>query len=472
MVTGPGVRSGSPYDGGLKGGGVMDVPDVRYVQTDDGVNVAYQVFGEGAVDLVFVWGWVSNVDLIWDEPRCARFLHQLGSFCRVISFDKRGTGLSDPVDVGHPPHVETRVDDLRAVMDAAGCRRVAVLGFSEGGATALMFAAAHPDRVSSLVLYGAFPRVAWAEDYPWGETREESLRRWVDPLKSGAVPRPEELFPEGVRDAATRRWLHRYLLNSASPAMALALLRMNSRLDVRDVLPAVRVPTLVLHRTHDVAVPVDHARYMAEHIPDARLVEYPGFDHWPWFGNDVSDDVVQRIERHITGSVSTPAPDRVLATVLFVDIVGSTRRLAEVGDREWQASWSTFRDIAGGAVKRGHGELVKWTGDGMLAVFSAPGRALRCAATIVEDVARLGLQVRCGAHTGEIQQTGDDIAGITVHTAARISDTAQAGEVLVSQTVVDIVGGSGLTFRDRGAHDLPGIPRSWRLHALDGTAGR
>jgi pimeloyl-ACP methyl ester carboxylesterase len=448
----------------------MEVPEVRYVRTTDDVNIAYQVFGEGAVDLVFVWGWVSNVDLIWDDPRCARFLHQLGSFCRVISFDKRGTGLSDPVDAGHPPHVDTRVDDLRAVMDAAASRRAAVLGFSEGGGTAVMFAAAHPDRVSSLVLYGAFPRASWAEDYPWGETREETRRRWVKPLTSGELPRPEELFPDGVQDPATRRWLRRYLSNSASPAMAMALLRMNGRLDVRSILPAVRVPTLVLHRTHDVAVPVDHARYLAEHIPGATLVEYPGADHWPWFGNDVSDDMLRRIERHVTGSVSAPAPDRVLATVLFVDIVGSTRRLAEVGDRDWQASWSTFRDIATSAVERGHGELVKWTGDGMLATFAAPGRAVRCASAVVEDVERLGLQVRCGVHTGEIQRTSDDIAGITVHTAARISDTAQAGEVLVSQTVVDIVGGSGLQFCDRGEHTLVGISRPWRLHALDGAA--
>jgi pimeloyl-ACP methyl ester carboxylesterase len=446
----------------------MEVPEVRYVRTDDGVNVAYQVFGDGVVDLVFVWGWVSNIDLIWDEPRSARFLHRLGSFCRVISFDKRGTGLSDPVDVGDPPHVDTRVDDIRAVMDAAGCRQAAVLGFSEGGGTAVMFAAAHPDRVSSLVLYGTFPRAAWAEDYPWGESREETMRRWVEPLTSGQLPRPEELFPDAAQDPATRRWLRRYLLNSASPAMALALLRMNGRLDVRDILPAVRVPTLVLHRTDDVAVRVGHGRYMAERIPEATLVEYPGADHWPWFDNDVADDVLRRIERHVTGSVSAPAPKRVLATVLFVDIVGSTRRLAEVGDRDWQASWSAFRDIAGSAVGWAHGELIKWTGDGMLATFAAPGRAVRCASNIVEEVDRLGFEVRCGLHTGEIQRTNDDIAGITVHTAARISDAAQAGEVLVSQTVVDLVGGSGLRFRDRGEYDLAGIPRPWRLHTVDG----
>jgi pimeloyl-ACP methyl ester carboxylesterase len=448
----------------------MEVPEVRYVQTGDGVNVAYQVFGEGAVDLVFVWGWVSNLDLIWDEPRSARFLHRLGSFCRVISFDKRGTGLSDPVAVDNPPHVETRLDDLLAVVDAAGCQRAAVLGFSEGGATAVMFAAAHPDRVSSLVLYGAFPRVAWAEDYPWGETREQSLRRWVTPLMSGELPPPEELFPDGAQDPATRRWMRRYLLNSASPAMALALLRMNSRLDVRDILPAVRVPTLLLHRTGDVAVPVEHARYMAERIHGATLVEYPGIDHWPWFGTDVSDDVLRRIEGHVTGSVSAPPPDQVLATVLFVDIVGSTRQLAEVGDRDWQASWSTFRDIASSAVEQAHGDLIKWTGDGILATFAAPGRAVRCASTIVGEVDRLGLQVRCGLHTGEIQRTNDDVAGITVHTAARIGDTARPGEVLVSQTVVDIVSGSGLQFHDSGEHNLAGIPRSWRLHTLDGTA--
>lgn len=448
---------------------MRDRPEVRYAATGDGKNVAYQVFGDGPVDLVFVWGWASNVDLIWDEPRSARFLHRLGSFCRVISFDKRGTGLSDPVDIDDPPHVDTRIDDLRAVMDAVGSQRAAVLGFSEGGATALMFAAAHPDRVSSLVLWGAFPRTGWAEDYPWGETREESLRRWVEPLKAGRLPAPELLFPSAADDPETRRWQRRYALHSATPAMHLALLRMNGRLDVRGILPAVRVPTLVMHRSDDAAVPVEHSRFMAERIPGATLVEYDGGDHWPWFGDDVSGDVLRRIERHVTGTVSAPAPDRVLATVLFVDIVASTRQLSEAGDRDWQASWSTFRDIAAGAVGQAEGELVKWTGDGLLATFAAPGRAVRCAGAIVDEVDRLGLQVRCGLHTGEIERIGDDIAGITVHTAARIADVARAGEILVSQTVVDLVGGSGLRFRDLGEHDLAGVSRPWRLHAVEPT---
>lgn len=446
-------------------------PEVRFARTEDDVNIAYQVFGDGPVDLVFVWGWASNVDLIWDEPRSARFLHRLGSFCRVISFDKRGTGLSDPVDVTDPPHVETRIDDLRAVMDAAGSERAAVLGFSEGGATAVMFAAAHPDRVSSLVVWGSFPRPNWAHDYPWGETREESLRRWVEPLERGRVLPAEEFSPSLADDPTALRWQRRYALNSATPAMHLALLRMNGRLDVRDILAAVRVPTLVMHRTDDVAVRVEHGRYMAERIPGADYVEYPGRDHWPWFGEDISADVLERIEKHITGSVSAPPPERVLATVLFVDIVGSTQQLADVGDRDWRASWSTFRDITTHAVERGRGEIVKWTGDGAVATFAAPGRGVRCASRIVDEVDRLGLEVRCGLHTGEIERTTEDIAGITVHTAARVGDAAEPGEVLVSQTVVDLVAGSGLSFQDRGEHDLRGVPRSWRLHRLERPAG-
>lgn len=448
----------------------MDGPEVRYARARDGLSIAYQVFGAGPVDLVFVWGWTSNIDLIWDEPRAARFLHRLSSFCRVLSFDKRGTGLSDPVEVAHPPHVETRLDDLWAVMDAAGSERAAVLGFSEGGATAVMAAAAHPERVSSLVLWGAFPRATWAADYPWGGTRDEMRRRWAEPLVAEQHVAPEEFFPDAVRDPATRRWLRRYQLNAATPAMTLALLRMNGVLDVREVLPAVRVPTLVLHRTDDVAVRVEHGRYLAEHIPDATLVEYAGRDHWPWLGDQpAEDDVLRRIERHVTGSVGVPPPDRVLATVLFVDIVGSTRQLAAAGDRDWGASWTTFRDVAATAVERSGGEVVKWTGDGLVATFGLPGGGVRCARDIVEELRCLRLDVRCGVHAGEVERSRDDIAGITVHTAARIGDVAEAGEVLVSQTVLDLLAGAGLRFRDRGEHDLAGVPRSWRLHAVCGA---
>ena len=445
----------------------MDSPDVRYARTRDGVSIAYQVFGAGPVDLVFVWGWTSNIDLIWDEPRAARFLHRLASFCRVISFDKRGTGLSDPVDVADPPHVETRLDDLRAVMRAAGSERAAILGLSEGGATAITAAATHPELVSSLVLWGAFPRAAWAEDYPWGETADESRRRWVAPLAADRHAAAEEFFPDAVRDPATRRWLRRYQVNAATPAMTLALLRMNGLLDVRDVLPTVRVPTLVMHRTGDVTVRVEHGRYIAEHVPGATLVEYGGRDHWPWLGDPpAEDDVLRRIERHVTGSVGLPPPDRVLATVLFVDIVGSTRRVAAAGDRDWHASWTTFRELAASAVERSGGDVVKWTGDGLVATFGLPGRALRCAHDVVEELRCLRLEVRCGVHAGEIERGHDDIAGITVHTAARICDAAQAGEVLVSQTVLDLVAGSGVCFDDRGEHVLAGVPRSWRLHAV------
>lgn len=442
---------------------------VRYARTADGVSIAYQAFGTGPVDLAFVWGWASNIDLIWDEPRSARFLRRLGAFSRVISFDKRGTGLSDPVDVTDPPHVDTRIDDLGAVLDASGCGRAAVLGFSEGGATAIMFAAAHPERVSSLVLWGAFPRASASDDYPIGETREESLRRWIEPLQAGRFPGIEHFFPSEADDPAMRRWQRRYGLNSASPAMLMALLRMNGHLDVRDVLPAVRVPTLILHRTGDVAVSIEHARYMAREIPAATLVEYPGEDHWPWFGDDVSADVLRRIELHVAGSVGASDPGRVLATVLFVDIVGSTRRLAELGDREWQASLATFRDVARSTVERWRGEIVTWTGDGVLATFAAPGRAVRCAADLATEIGRLDLDVRCGLHTGEVERSGDDVTGITVHTAARISDAAAAGEVLVSRTVVDLVGGSGLRFQSRGEHVLAGVPRPWGLYALDRT---
>ena len=439
-------------------------PKTRYAKSDD-VHIAYQVVGDGPIDLVFVPGWVSHLEHDWEWPPKARVLHRLASFSRLIRFDKRGTGLSDRVPDRELPTLEQRLDDVRAVMDAVGSEKTALFGFSEGGPISVLFAATYPERTTALVLYGAYARRVWAPDHPWAQTaeqREEGLRvleqTWGEP---GPV---EQYAPSMMEDAEFLRWVTTDLRLSASPGAAIALGRMNSAIDVRHVLPAVRVPTLILHRTHERVVPVESARYMAERIPGAKLVELPGADHQFWFGD--SDTVVGEIEEFLTGVRPAAEPDRILATVLFTDIVSSTERAAMLGDRRWRELLDSHNHLVRRELAHFRGREIHTAGDGFLATFDGPARAIRCASAIRDAVRRLGIEIRAGLHTGEIELMGDDVGGIAVHIGARVAAEAGAGEVLVSSTVKDLVAGSGLEFEDRGAQALKGVPGEWRVFAV------
>ena len=439
------------------------VPETRYAKSGE-VSIAYQVVGSGPPDLVVVSGWVSNLDVFWEEPRLARFFERLAAFSRVILFDKRGTGLSDRVT--DMPSLEVRMDDVRAVMDAVGSERAALFGYSEGGAMCALFAATYPSRASALIMHGAFARRCWAPDYPWGRTREQTeahiatLRRdWGAPL---AI---EVRAPSMADDERSRRWWGRWLRSSASPAAAETLVRMNVEIDVRAVLSTIRVPTLLLHSVNDRAIDVGHSRYMAERIAGAQLVELSGVDHVPW-GCD-ADAIVDEIEEFVTGVRRGPEPDRVLATVLFTDIVGSTEKAAALGDRRWQDLLDHHHALVRRELERHRGREIATAGDGFLAVFDGPARAVRCARAIGDAVRALGIEVRAGVHTGECIVTGTTLGGISVHIGARVAALANPGEVLVSSTVKDLVAGSGLSFRERGSETLKGVPGEWRLFAVE-----
>ena len=438
--------------------------ETRYAKCG-GLSIAYQVVGNGPIDLVVIPIWVSHLEYAWEEPSLARFYRRLASFSRLILFDKRGTGLSDRVAEADLPTLEERMDDVGAVMDAAGSERAALFGMHEGGAMSALFAAAHPERVSALVAFGMFASRLEAPGYPWGwspERRREWLAEmeatWGGPVGLAAVA------PSVVGDEQFARWWSTYLRLGSSPGAAVALARMNSDIDIRNVLPAVRVPTLLLHRTDDRRVAIDEARWIAGQIPDARLVELPGEDHLAWVGEQ--DALLDEVEEFLTGARSGPAPDRVLATVLFTDIVGSTEHAVRLGDGEWRELVDRHDRVVRGVLERWRGRELDTAGDSFLAEFDGPARAIRCAAEIVSRVRDLGLEVRAGVHTGEVERTGSAIRGIAVHIGARIAAKASAGEVLVSQTVKDLVAGSGLAFDDRGEHELKGVPDSWRLFAL------
>ncbi len=440
------------------------LPETRYARSGD-VHIAYQVVGEGPTDLVFVPGWVSNVEVLWEEPRVARFLERLASFARVILFDKRGTGLSDPVPEDGLPTLEQRMDDVRAVMDAAGSARAALFGFSEGGSMSVLFAATYPERTLALVTFGIFASRVWSEDYPWAPTPEQR-EAWLSLIERdwGRDADLATLAPSVAEDAAFRRWFGRYMRLSASPRAAVALGRMNTRIDVRDVLPTIRVPTLVMHRRDDADARVEEARYIAARIPGARLVELDGADHLVFTGD--ADAVLGEIEEFLTGARGGTDADRVLTTVLFTDVVDSTRRAAELGDRAWSELLERHHALVRRELARFRGTEVGTTGDGFLATFDGPARAVRCAAAITAAVTALGLRVRAGVHTGEVERRADDVRGLAVHVGARVCALAGPGEVLVSRTVRDLVSGSGLAFAPRGSHALKGVPGEWDLFAV------
>jgi pimeloyl-ACP methyl ester carboxylesterase len=440
-------------------------PETRYAKNGD-VNLAYQVVGDGPLDLVLVLGWVQSFDPGWEIEPIRRFYERLGTFSRLILFDKRGIGLSDRVAIDNLPTLETRMDDMRAVMDAVGSERAALLGHSEGGAMSALFAATHPERTQALVMASSAARTRWAPDYPLGanddvlEEFEKTIREsWGVELFRSIV---EELAPSIVDDEELVQAHMRAASRAASPAAAAALTRMTSQLDIRHVLPAIRVPTLVLHRAGEVLT--EESRYLGERIPGAKIVELPGRDHMPWLGDQ--DRVLDEIEEFLTGVRPHPAFDRVLATVLFTDIVGSTELAADLGDRRWRDLLERHNTLVRRELGRFRGSELNTAGDGFLATFDGPARAIACAASIRDEARALGLQIRFGLHTGELEWQGSEIRGIAVHTGARVVGKAGPGEVLASSTVKDLVAGSGLEFEDRGSHELKGVPGEWRLYAV------
>jgi pimeloyl-ACP methyl ester carboxylesterase len=440
----------------------MEIPETRYARSGD-VNIAYQVFGAGATDLVYVPGWVSHVEENWEDPDYAAMLRRLASFARVIVFDKRGTGLSDRVAVERLPTLEQRMDDVRAVMDAAGSRRAAVFGASEGGSMSLLFAATYPDRTTALVTFGIFAKRIWSEDYPWAPRPEEREREIESVEREWGRLDPSGIAPSARPDQLER--LARYIRHSASPGAAVALLRMNSQIDVRDVLPTIRVPTLMFQRLDDRDVHIEEGRWIASRIPGARLVELPGNAHVAWLGE--MDGFLGELEEFLTGARPDHVSDRVLATVLFTDLVGSTERAVRSGDEQWGELLTRHHELVRRELTRHRGVEVDSAGDGFFARFDGPARAIRCALAIVDGVrAELDLDVRAGIHTGECELVGEKIAGIAVHTGARIASIAEPGEVVVSSTVRDLVAGSGLEFRDRGRVELKGLPDVWQLWSV------
>lgn len=438
------------------------LPATRYARSGD-VNIAYQVVGDGPLDLVLVPGWVSNVEHGWEEPRHAAFLNRLASFSRLILFDRRGTGLSDRE--GERPTLEERMDDVRAVMDAVGSDRAALVGYRGGGPMCLLFAATYPDRTSALALYGSYARRLWAPDYPWGPTLEEH-QPFFDRIQRawGTDTHAELLAPSAAQDDHFRQWWASYQRRSASPGAALAVARMNSEIDVRHLLPAIRVPTLILHRTDDPEIDVGGSRYMAKRIPRATYVELSGVDHLPWIGD--AESVLDEIQAFLTGTRAVVEPDRVVLTILFTDIVDSTHHAAGLGDRRWRALLAEHDSAIRQELPRHRGVERTRTGDGFLATFDGPARAIRCADAIRAAMQPLGLAVRAGLHTGECELRDEEVGGIALHIGARVSARAGPGEILVSSTVKDLVAGSGIQFEDRGRHTLKGVPGVWRLYKV------
>ena len=440
----------------------MEEPDIRYARSGE-LSIAYQVKGDGPLDLVFVCGFVSHQETLWEHPRPAHFAKRLESFSRLVLYDKRGQGLSDRP--ANPPTLEESMDDLRAVMDAAGIERAALFGVSEGGPLCHLFAATHPDRVSAMVTYGTYARITEAPGYDAG-LPAEVLEEFGQVLaEDWGGPTAIHFFaPTLAEDPAFRSWWTRLLRSGTSPQGARALLQLYSELDTRQVLPSISVPTLVIHREGDLMVPPAQARYLAEHIPGARYVELEGTDHLMVAGDQ--DAILDEVEEFLTGVRHVHEPERILATVMFTDIVSSTERAAELGDRRWRELLESHDALVRRQLERHRGRPVKSLGDGFLATFDGPARAIRCAEAISGEVGRLGVEIRAGLHTGECEAMGEDVGGMAVHIGARVGAKAEPGEVLVSSTVKDLVVGSGIEFAERGTHELKGVPGEWRLYAV------
>jgi pimeloyl-ACP methyl ester carboxylesterase len=437
---------------------------VQYARSGD-VHVAYQVVGDGPIDLVMAMGAFTNLEVLWDNADYRRLCEQLGSFARLLLFDKRGMGLSDRVHFGT---LEERMDDIRAVMDAAGSESAALMGVSEGGPLSILFAATYPDRARALILAGAEVKEETTDDWPWGEATRTEVEAFFDPEavreRWGKGLTLDTYIPSRAGDEELRTWLGRLQVQSGSPTDAIAFMRMAFEIDVRDIVPSIKVPTLVVHRTGDRVCHVENGRFLARHIEGAKYIELPGEDHSLW--TDRSEELVAEVREFLTGVREPSEPDRVLATVLFTDIVGSTDRARELGDRRWRDLLDRHNEIVRRDLERFRGREVDTAGDGFFATFDGPARAIRCARSIVGDIHTVGLEVRAGLHTGEVELAGDAVRGIAVHTGARVAAYAEAGQVLVSHTVKDLVAGSGIEFADRGVHQLKGIPGDWRLYAV------
>jgi class 3 adenylate cyclase len=438
----------------------MAAPVTHYVKSDD-VHIAYQVIGDGSLDLLFVPGFVSHIEATWQSP-ASSFFRRLASFSRLILFDKRGTGMSDRGSQIFT--LEQRMHDVRAILDAVGSERAALFGVSEGGPMSLLYAATYPERTSALILYGSYAKRSWAPDYPLGWNDEQWQRFLENIERNWGTPQGISIdmwAPSLARDPNAAERLAAYFRTAASPGAAAAIMKMNSEIDVRHVLPTIRAPTLILHRVGDRVLEIEHARRLAQAIQGAKLIELPGTDHTFW----VSDGglLLDHVEQFLTGKHHAQDRERVLATVLFADIVGSTERAVAIGDRSWRELLAAFRAKVRDTLRNFNGREINTAGDGFLAAFDGPARAIRCAGAIREGARSLGLEVRCGLHTGECELVGEDLAGIAVHIGARVTALAAPGEVLVSQTVRDLVAGSGLTFAERGVHTLKGVPSEWRL---------
>jgi class 3 adenylate cyclase/alpha-beta hydrolase superfamily lysophospholipase len=429
-----------------------------------GLNVAYSLLGEGPLDLVVVPGFVSHLEAALEHPSIERALRRLAGFARVISFDKPGTGLSDPIEGALT--LEQRMEDLTAVLDAAGAERVALLGASEGAPMSALFAATHSDRTEALIMYGSYARGSAADDYPWAPewAQIEAAEAMVE-AEWGRAALLDLYAPSAADDPEFSRWWARYQRLAASPAMARAVLRLAAEIDIRDVLPAISVPTLVLHRSGDLLWPIEGARFVAERIPGARLVELPGIDHFPFAGE--VGPLLDEVETFLTGTRRAPESDRKLLTVMFTDIVDSTDQLARLGDRRWRELLERHDALVRGELAAHGGREVKTTGDGFLATFEGPARAIECARAIVGTAPSIGIEIRAGVHTGECEVVGDDVAGMAVHIGARIGALADTREVWVSGTVKDLVVGSGLSFSPQGAHELKGVPGEWSIYRVE-----
>ncbi len=441
-------------------------PETRYARSGD-IHIAYQVIGDGPLDLVFVMGWVSHLDSFWTEPRFARFLKRLSSFSRLILFDKRGTGLSDRVT--ELPNLEQRMDDVRAVIDAVGARRVALFGISEGAAMCALFAATYPERTAALVIYGGYAKRLRDPEYPWAPTQEER-EQFFDAIEQGwgGVVDLETLAPSEFGDAAFRRWWASYLRQSASPGAALALARMNSQIDLRAVLPAIRVPTLIVHRSGDLDIDVGGARYMAERIPGATYVELPGNDHLMVAGDQ--EPLLQAVELFLTGSLPVPEHDRVLATLMITGIVGAAAMAVRLGDQAWGEIVAAYDRIVSEHLARYRGREERKALGGSLVSFDGPARAIRCAQGIVEATRGLGIDAHAGLHAGECSRVDGEFQGVAVHIAERVFDRSGPGEVLVSSTVKDLVAGSGIEFAEHESRLVTGPASHWRLFTVaDGS---
>jgi pimeloyl-ACP methyl ester carboxylesterase len=439
----------------------------RYAKTADGVHIAYQVVGDGPVDMVFVMGWVTNIEAMWDDPDFARFLGRLASFSRLILFDKRGVGLSDRVPDDRLPDLETRMDDVRAVMDAVGSERAVVFGVSEGGPMSMLFAATYPERTIALALYGTVADFT-VRAPAYKEDPAEYLARTEESWGSLEFARGEIASwgaPGHESDERLVAWFASYMRKSASPGAAVALERMNREINATHALSSIHVPTLVIAKEGDLDFPIDQVRDMASRISGARLVELPGSEHLPWVG--APDAIVDEVERFVVALGEVEAElDRALATVLFTDVVGSTEKASELGDRRWKEMIEEHHRRVRGQLARYRGVEVDTAGDGFFATFDGPARAVRCARSIVDAVAPLGIEVRAGVHTGEVETIDGKVGGMAVVIGARVGASAGPSEVLVSQTVKDLVAGSGLAFEDAGEHELKGVPDRWRLYRV------